>query len=78
MEHLQFGSPYDYVMDASKSLLDYGYEQQGRLVEEYFRYLFGVPAKEPNDTVPMSDYEKVVRGTISLPAPGSGFANKCE
>jgi hypothetical protein len=61
-EHAGSSDPYGYTFDASKSYLSYGYEQQGRILEDYASaVLSGV--KSIRGT-PISDYEKTIYSTI--------------
>ncbi len=43
LEHIRYSDPYDYHIVPGKKFLDYRFEQQGRIVQDYVRYSFTAP-----------------------------------
>ncbi|MBL8507302.1 hypothetical protein [Chitinimonas sp. JJ19] len=63
-EHLRYGRQgvYDYRLAPGKALCDYRYEQQGRLLQDYYLLKHGAaPAAAPDS---LADYEAVIYRSI--------------
>ena len=61
-EHLSGTSPYLYTLDPDKKLLDYGWEQQAKIVEDWTRRCIQGDSPEQ-----LADYTRVIR--TAIPAP---------
>ncbi len=48
---LSFNWRYDYALEPGRDFLDYGFEQQASIVEDYVRLTFGMPARRATHPV---------------------------
>ena len=51
---------YRYRLDPARAFLDYGYEQQAAIVEDYVRLCDGAECRWTHDAPPRADYERVI------------------
>ncbi len=61
-EHLTGTDPYAYTLDPTRALLDYGWEQQAKLIEDWTRRCI-----QGDDAEQLAQYERVIR--TAIPAP---------
>jgi hypothetical protein len=60
-EHIQYSDPYSYTLTPGKKFLDYRYEQQGRIVQDYI-LIYYVNSSDPR----VATYEKLIKESIPL------------
>ncbi len=54
---------YDYVLDPSKRLQDYKVEEQGAIVEDYYRLKNGLKGRHGDG--PLADYETIINRAMT-------------
>lgn len=51
---------YRYALDPARRFIDYGYEQQAAIVEDYVRLCDGLARRWTVEAAPRADYERVI------------------